>query len=380
MGETRRVCPTCGAGYGKDALFCPKDGAPLASRKPSASGDPYLGLSVAGQFGIDRLVGIGSMGRVYRAHQSGIDRFVAVKILHREHRKDEALVARFQREGRVAGSLAHPNIVNVLVAGELERGTERTDGEPYLVMEYMDGMSLRSALVASNGGLQQMRALKIVLEVSDGLGEAHAHGVVHRDLKPENVMLTSCGSDPDFVKVLDFGVARVGAGDSSLATHAGAILGTALYACPESARGERVGPAGDVYSIATVLFECLVGRTPFQGAGPVDVLIQHAQAGPPDIRAVQGGQNVPGPIAELIAKNLAKSPGDRAPDARLFGRMLVSAARASGLDVALLVGQATLLGGPAHQQRGVQQVTAPVPVAAERKALQNLGNPGGRVS
>jgi serine/threonine-protein kinase len=378
MGETQRVCPTCGAGYGKDALFCPKDGAPLAFKKPSTAGDPYLGLSVAGQFRIDRLVGIGSMGRVYRAHQSGIERAVAIKILHREQTKDKALVARFQREARVTGSLSHPNIVNVLIAGELEHA-EHTGGEPYIVMEFLDGMSLRSALVAHNGALQQMRALKIVLEISDGMGEAHAHGVVHRDLKPENVMLTSCGADSDFVKVLDFGVARVGQADSSLATHAGAILGTALYACPESARGERVGPAGDVYSIATVLFECLVGRTPFQGAGPVDVLIQHAQAGPPDIRSLPNGQSVAAPIAELIAKNLAKNPIDRAPDARLFGRMLVSAARASGLDIALLVGQATLLGGPARQPKPRDDVTAPVPVAPERKALQDLPNPGGRI-
>jgi eukaryotic-like serine/threonine-protein kinase len=379
MGETQRVCPTCGAGYGKDALFCPKDGAPLAFRKPSAAGDPYLGLLVAGQFEINRLVGIGSMGRVYRAHQSGIERAVAIKILHREQTKDPAIVARFQREARVAGALSHPNIVNVLVAGELEREADKTDGEPYIAMEFLDGMSLRSALVAHNGALMQMRALKIVLEISDGMGEAHAHGVVHRDLKPENVMLTTCGADSDFVKVLDFGVARVGHGDSSLATHAGAILGTAVYACPESARGEPVGPAGDVYSIATVLFECLVGRTPFQGAGPVDLLIQHAQAGAPDIRSLPNGRDVPAPIADLIAKNLAKNPSERAPDARVFGRMLVSAVRASGLDVALLVGQATLLGGPARQPKARDDVTAPMPVVPERKALQTLGNPGGRV-
>src|SRR5262245_19802599 len=167
MGETQRVCPTCGAGYGKDALFCPKDGAPLAFRKPSATGDPYLGLTVAGQLEINRLVGIGSMGRVYRAHQSGIERAVAIKILHREQARDPAIVARFQREARVAGALLHPNIVNVLVAGELEHKADRTNGEPYIVMEFLDGMSLRSALVAHNGALMQMRALKIVLEISD---------------------------------------------------------------------------------------------------------------------------------------------------------------------------------------------------------------------
>src|SRR5262249_55045672 len=149
---------------------------PLSFKRPSAAGDPYLGLLVAGQFRIDRLVGIGSMGRVYRAHQSGIERAVAIKILHRDLTQDHDIVARFQREARVAGGLSHPNIVNVLIAGELGRGAEPTDGESYIVMEFLDGMSLRSALVANPAGLQQMRALKIVLEISDGMGEAHAHG------------------------------------------------------------------------------------------------------------------------------------------------------------------------------------------------------------
>src|SRR3954469_17500616 len=119
MAETRRVCPTCGEAYGGEALFCPRDGVPLASRKPEAIGDPYLGLSIGGQIHLERLVGIGSMGRVYRASQAGIGRQVAVKILHREHTKRRALGARFLREGRVAGTLSHPNLITVHGSGEL---------------------------------------------------------------------------------------------------------------------------------------------------------------------------------------------------------------------------------------------------------------------
>ncbi len=370
MGEARRTCPTCGEAYGSEALFCPRDGAPLAARKPEALGDPYLGLHIGGKLHLQRLIGIGSMGRVYRASQPDIGRPVAVKVLHREHMKRRDLVARFLREGRVAGGLSHPNLVTVHGSGELDPSPGQSAAEPYLVMEFLDGLTLRSALAATEGALPLPRALAVVLSICDALGEAHAKDIVHRDLKPENVMLVHVGADPDFVKVLDFGVARVGEADSSIATHAGAILGTALYACPESARGDRVGPPGDVYSIATVLFECLAGRPPFTGKGPVDVLIQHAQAAPPDVRSEGQGRGVPEPLARLLETNLAKSPGERSADARAFGRSLVDAARASGLDVGALMQRATLLGAPSVRSDG-----APTPLSSSvtRKTLRDLG-------
>jgi serine/threonine-protein kinase len=374
MAETRRMCPTCGEAYGGEALFCPRDGAPLATRKPDVLGDPYLGLHIGGQLHLERLVGIGSMGRVYRASQSGIGRPVAVKILHRENAKRRDLVARFLREGRVAGGLSHPNLVTVHGSGELDAMGEPSPAEPYLVMEFLDGMTLRSALAAKDGAIALERALAVALSISDALGEAHAHGIVHRDLKPENVMLVRVGADTDFVKVLDFGVARVGEADSSIATHAGAILGTALYACPESARGDAVGPGGDVYAIATVLFECLAGKTPFTGPGPVDVLIQHAQAAPPGVRSTRSGHAVPEPVARLIEKNLGKSPSERSPDARAFGRALVEAARASGIDVALLMRRRTLLG--AAEGPGDAVESRALTGSVERKTLRDLGTRG----
>jgi serine/threonine protein kinase len=380
MAETRRVCPICGAAYGGDALFCPRDGAPLGARKPEGLVDPYVGLTIDGKILIERLAGLGSMGRVYRAHQGSLGRSVAVKILHREHTRNETLVARFHREGKVAGSLVHPNVVAIHDIGELPSRAERTDGEPYLVMEFLDGISLRSALAAGGGALTIERSLHVVLQVSDAMGEAHGRGVVHRDLKPENVMLVACGADPDFVKVLDFGVARVGEADSSVATHAGAILGTATYACPESARGERVGPPGDVYSIATLLFECLAGRPPFQGSGPVDVLIQHAQAPAPDVRSFPHAEAVPEPIARLVAQNLAKGTADRAPDARAFGRALVEAARLAGQVGESLVAGSTLLGVErrAAPPSRSGQTTSVMATTVEKKTLRDLGTTGGR--
>src|SRR5208282_4756420 len=234
-----------------DALFCSLDGAPLTTSPgaiaAAAASDPYVGREILGHIEIRQLVGIGAMGRVYRAFQKGIDRDVAVKILHRELSANQTLVARFHREAKVASRLAHPNVVHVLLAGQLP------DGAMYIVMEYLDGMSLQSALGAAGGALPLPRALHIALQLCDAAGEGHAQGIVHRDLKPENVMLVHRADDPDFVKVLDFGIARLDWDEPSMTTVAGLIFGTARYISPEGAQGERVGSQGDVYSIATMI-------------------------------------------------------------------------------------------------------------------------------
>ncbi len=343
MSEPRRVCSRCGESYDPDVIFCPKDGTPLGARRTEVSDDPYLELTVAGQFHIQQLIGIGAMGRVYRAHQKGIERDVAIKILHRELLRNPTVIARFHREAKVASRLTHPNVVQVLMTGELERQNADVGGEGYIVMEHLDGISLRSALAAAGGAMPLPRALHVVLQVCDAVGEAHAQGIVHRDLKPENVMLVRRGDDRDFVKVLDFGVARIDWADSSVATQAGVIFGTARYISPEGAQGARVGAAGDVYSIATMLFQCLSGITPFNGDNPVAILIKHTNEAPPDVRSIARSSYVPEPLARVIAANLVKDPAERCRDARELGRALVDAARDCGLNPSDLV-RSTLLG------------------------------------
>ncbi|MEZ4301459.1 MAG: protein kinase [Polyangiaceae bacterium] len=348
-----KSCPVCGERYEGDVLFCPKDGTPLASPRTAslsgAEGDPYVGIELAGQIRIKHLIGIGSMGRVYRAFQAGIERDVAVKILHRELSGNAELVGRFHREAKVASRLVHPNVVQVLMTGTVpSRADPRVGGEMYLVMEHLDGISLLSALAAAGNtgdtaALPLPRALHAVLQLCDAVGEAHAQGIVHRDLKPENVMLIRRGEDPDFVKVLDFGIARIDWANQSMATQAGLIFGTAKYISPEGAAGEGVGPPADVYSIATILYQCLAGRAPFEDESPVALLVQHTHAAPPELRSIPRASYVPAPIAEVIMQNLAKKPGMRAQDARAFGRDLVAAMRASGLDPEEIIAHSTLL-------------------------------------
>jgi eukaryotic-like serine/threonine-protein kinase len=346
-----KLCTTCGARYPADALFCPNDGAPLqhaataqATQRASDSGggsDPYVGRELAGHIEVRQLAGVGAMGRVYRAFQKGIDRDVAVKILHRELSANTQLVARFHREAKVASRLLHPNVVQIHLAGQLP------DGALYIVMEYLDGLSLQSAFAAAGGAVPLPRALHIALQICDAVGEAHAQGIVHRDLKPENVMLVHRGEDADFVKVLDFGIARLDWGDQSMATAAGLIFGTARYISPEGAQGEQVGPEGDVYAIATLVYQMLAGRTPFEGDQAVGLLVQQIHDAPPPLRSIPRSSYVPEAIASVLMANLAKDKTKRAPDARLLGRALLEAAKAAGLSQEDLVPRSMLLGARA---------------------------------
>jgi serine/threonine protein kinase len=375
-----KVCPTCGVRYAADALFCPNDGTPLSSAGSVSEGriseapDLYLGREISGHIEIRQLAGIGAMGRVYRAFQRGIERDVAVKILHRELSANPQLVARFHREAKVASRLSHPNVVQVHLAGQLP------DGALFIVMEYLDGLSLQSALAAAGGYMPLPRALHIGLQICDAAGEAHSQGVVHRDLKPENVMLVRRGDDVDYVKVLDFGIARLNWGDQSMATAAGLIFGTARYISPEGAQGEAVGPQGDVYAIATLLYQMLGGRTPFEGDQAVALLVQQIHDAAPPLKSFARAAEVPDPIAAVVMKNLAKRAQDRAPDARVLGRLLMDAAKASGLSPEELVPRSMLLGSkPGAMQlppvQRTKQLDLPAELAARLAASQASAAP-----
>ena len=324
MGEPQRRCSSCGESYADGVIFCPRDGSALSMRSADGGPDPYLGQTLEGAFRVDALIGAGAVGRVYRAHQLGVERTVALKIMHQDLAANEALQARFRREARIAGSLNHPNLVNVLLLSELERAGQRI---PFLVLEYLDGLSLRSALLAQ-GALPTLRTVHILLQIADAVGEAHQRGIVHRDLKPENVMLVQRGDDPDFVKVLDFGVARAEESLESdvqgpaVATRAGAIFGSARYVAPECAAGGASSPASDVYALATLGYECLSGATPFDGDNAIQVLLKQQSQAIPGLLERSAGRNVPPELAAFLEHNLGKAASARAQDARLFARGL----------------------------------------------------------
>jgi eukaryotic-like serine/threonine-protein kinase len=307
----KKTCPRCLKSFDGDAAFCPTDGTALEPPGAAAPDqDPYIGKVIHGDIEIKSVAGVGAMGRVYRAHQRGIDRDVAVKILHRELSGNLPLVQRFHREAKIASKLQHPHVVDVYLAGQLD-----------------DGMSLAAALAAAGGTLPLERAIPIALQVCDAVGEGHMRGIVHRDLKPENVMLVRRAETSDWVKVLDFGIAKVSLGDQSMETAAGMIFGTARYISPEGAQGATVTPPGDVYSIAVMIYQLLAGRTPFDAEQPVGLLIKHIHEPPPPLRAWPAACAVPEPIARAVMDNLVKDPTRRAPSARAFGNAIAAAAK-----------------------------------------------------
>ncbi|HEY8075020.1 MAG TPA: serine/threonine-protein kinase, partial [Labilithrix sp.] len=325
----KKTCPQCGGSFDDAAVFCPRDGAKLLGDGDSTDRqpDPYIGMVIGGDVEIKGIAGRGAMGRVYRAHQRITDRDVAVKILHRELSTNPQLVARFHREAKIASRLSHPHVVEVFTAGQLD------DGSLYIVMEFLDGRSLADALLEAGGSFEVPHALSIALQMCDAVGEGHARGIVHRDLKPENVMLVRRGEVSDWVKVLDFGIAKVSLGEQSMETQTGLIFGTARYISPEGAQGATVGPPGDVYSLATILFQLLSGKTPFDAEQPVGLLIKHIHEPPPELRSVGRAFAVPEPIARVIMENLAKEPEKRAPNARAFGNALAAAAKTAGVAI-----------------------------------------------
>jgi len=252
---------------------------------------------LGGRYELGEGIGVGGMAEVFRGRDIRLGRDVAVKVLRADLAREPAFQGRFRREAQAAAGLNAPCIVSVFDTGE-------TDGVPYIVMEYVEGRTLRDIL-QSEGRLLPQRALEVVADVCAALDVAHAAGIVHRDIKPGNVMLTPRGE----VKVMDFGIARAIADTSSAMTQTAAVIGTAQYLSPEQARGETVDARSDIYSTGCLLYELLTGRPPFIGDSPVSVAYQHVreEARPPS----QLNPDVSTTIDHIVAKSLAKRVEDR---------------------------------------------------------------------
>ena len=326
MAAAPKVCPLCGLRYDAAATFCQKDGAILTTTTGGGS-DPFVGRVVLGQFRIEEAIGSGGMGTVYRAHQTSLGRDVAIKILHPELAKNPDAVRRFHREARVATSLEHPNLVRVFLFGELPE-----DGSLYLVMEHLAGRSLVEVL-DQDGVMPVPRAMHVLLQICDAIGVAHAQGIVHRDVKPENVMLVDRLGDPDYVKVLDFGIARMLWDQQSALTQSGVIFGTARYISPEGASGEATDARSDVYSLGVLAYQLLTGITPFDAGSPVAMLMKHIHDAPAPLRSRGEGRRVPQVIADAVMRALAKNPDARWDDAAAMARALREAAELAAVPV-----------------------------------------------
>lgn len=266
--------------------------------------DPHIGRVLAGHYRVDALLGRGGMGAVYRGLQLSVGRPVAIKLISAGLPDPSQSLQRFRREAEATGRLNHPNTVRLFDFGLTEYG------EVYMVMELLEGHDLASRL--QHGPLPPAEAFHILRQILSALGESHARGIVHRDLKPGNVFLCNVHGDPNFVKLMDFGIAGMEQGrEAQKLTVTGAVMGTPAYMSPEQAQGKTVDARGDLYSCGVVLFEMLAGRTPFEADTLVSMLLAHVTQTPK--RLSECGASFPDlPHAQrLIDRLLAKSPSDR---------------------------------------------------------------------
>src|SRR4051812_46055418 len=290
------VCAECGASQPVQGR-CGADGSPLLP-----IGDEVLLGTTIGAYRVARLLGVGGMGRVYKGVHPTIGSRVAIKVLSRECSDRRDLVERFFSEAKAVNVIRHESIVNVLDLATLP------DGRPYIVMEYLDGSPLAGIIEhAQRGGMPLPLGglARLVAEVLDALGAAHAKGIVHRDLKPDNIYVTPGGR----AKVLDFGIAKLQPELGGSATHTGSLLGTPHYMSPEQAAGRSVDLRADIYAIGVILFECLTLRRPFSADALFDLLRMHIEAPPPSPRALR--PDMPAPVEQIIYQALAKPPEHR---------------------------------------------------------------------
>jgi eukaryotic-like serine/threonine-protein kinase len=276
----------------------------------SAEPDQYVGTTLGDRYIIDKVLGEGGMGKVYRARHKVIEKKVAVKILHAELAKDKEAVGRFLREARSASSIGNPHIVDIMDFGEAP------DGSTYFVMEYLNGESLGDMLERDKK-LPIVTVMNFAQQLCEGLQAAHEQGIVHRDLKPDNIILVkpsgTFAGQTQFCKILDFGIAKVSGqkeGKEKL-TMAGAVFGTPHYMSPEQAAGEAVDARTDVYSLGVMMYEMASGEMPFNADNFMGILTQHMYKAPPPLRSQPGAAEVPQPFEAVVMKCLAKKREQR---------------------------------------------------------------------
>lgn len=358
----KRQCPKCGRSFASGEEFCPYDGETIAVTAAEDK-DPALGRVIGGRFKLEQTLGKGGMGVVYRATHTVLERSFALKLLRRELVSDKTALKRFLREARTAGVLSHPSIV-----GLYDFGTT-PEGEPFLVMELVEGVSLHDYQLATpTQRLPVAQAVDIAAQVASALCHAHAAGIVHRDIKPENVQLMLQDANPGRVKVLDFGLARM-VGQPALTEISGQIVGTPAFMAPEMLNGSKdLGPAVDVYALGILLHDVIAGSPPFSG-GLAELLFAHMQKTPPALAQRTGSRDIPPELEQLVSRMLAKDPSQR-PSAeetlqkleRLRARIAASTPREPLSAQTVLLGggpllhsaQTVLLGGP--QRPGAQTV------------------------
>jgi len=298
-------------GRGSDHISMMSQGADGAggTRRPSAPPlpprDPLIGQIIGeGRYKVEKVIGTGGMGTVYACAHTKIPKKFALKVLKGDLARNPEIAQRFLDEAKAAPSIGNEHIIEVTDFGLL------SDHSPYFIMEYLEGQPL-DKVMAGDKPLALPRLIHIGRQLAEGLSAAHQKGIIHRDLKPGNIFLVQKGSVRDFVKILDFGIAKFEKADTEL-TMVGSVLGTPRYMSPEQAEGKKVDQRSDIYSLGVLLYKMASGKTPFTANDPIGLLKAHISEPPPSLLSLKPApQEIPAGLDAIVLKCLAKNPAER---------------------------------------------------------------------
>ena len=277
--------------------------------RANASQDPLLGRVIAGKFKIESLLGVGGMGRVYQARHLVLEKIIALKVLHPQYASDDTLVHRFQREARAASRIEHPNIIQIFDFGQ------ESDGTLYMAMELLRGPDLEKIILAE-APMPEKRLARIAMQIASALGEAHRQGVVHRDLKPANIVLLDRAEHRDFVKLFDFGIAKLEQNrghESRILTTGGVVCGTPEFMSPEQVRGGHLDGRSDLYALGVALYQMATAQFPLEAKNPIDTAAMQVTTEVKSPRTLRA--DISTALEEIIMRLLQKKPDARYPDA-----------------------------------------------------------------
>jgi serine/threonine protein kinase/tetratricopeptide (TPR) repeat protein len=306
MSEPTKVnnrCVNCGKEFSGDEIVCPEDGGILIAAKK----DPAIGTIIAEKYEIQEVLGGGGMGVVYKAKHLLMQRTVAIKMLLPEVVSNEFALARFQKEAQAASSLNHPNILTIFDFGISEKQ------QPYLVMDYLKGGTLAETL-EKESYLHLQNGISVFIQIASALSHAHQKGVIHRDLKPANIMLVEYEGQGDFVKIVDFGIAKTlsrGDGQSVELTQTGQVFGSPIYMSPEQCRGTHLDARTDIYSMGCVMYRSITGSTPFLGQDALELMYKQVNQKPACFDDVCPHLKIPKNFEDVVMKCLEKDANNR---------------------------------------------------------------------
>ncbi len=359
FGETAmKICPVCKSEYPGGEVFCPNDGSRLTTPSEMAGSetlpdDPLVGIQLD-KYLVKRLIGEGGMGLVYEGLHTFIEKQVAIKVLREDFTGKADVVERFQLEAKSASKIGHEHIVDIVDFGETPTGAS------YFVMEYLKGEDL-AGLLSREGTLPPERAIHICLQCCRALGAAHSKGIVHRDMKPENIFLEEREDVDDFVKIVDFGIAKMSDLETKgepgrKLTKTGMIFGTPEYMSPEQASGKELDHRVDIYAMGIILYELVTGKVPFIGDNFMGVLTQHMFEEAPPLHEALPSVNCPAELEAVIFKALSKSADERYQTMEELHEAL-EAASAGRMSEATLVGYGDPVKAKARGPRTVTPLT-----------------------